>query len=233
MRLSNHRPFKIRPGLDEICGIYKVMLLGITGGIASGKSSISGMLEKKGMPVIDFDIIARQVVEPGQPAWHDILLHFGKCILTDNQKIDRKRLAGIVFDDREKRKRLEAITHPRITNNFIKAVNKTAQNSPHCIIQAVIPLLFEVSLEDLVHKILLVYIPREKQVERLIKRNGIKQDDAMKIISAQLPIEEKINMSDFVISNENSPEETGKDVGILYVKLQKAYKEVMALYPID
>ncbi|MBN2061592.1 MAG: dephospho-CoA kinase [Deltaproteobacteria bacterium] len=203
------------------------MILGITGGIASGKSSVAGMLEEMGLPVIDFDIIARQVVKSGQPAWRDIVSCFGKNVLTDNKEIDRKKMSGIIFDDVKKREKLEEITHPRIIDQFIKEITDIAQNKTRSIIQAVIPLLFEAGLEGLVHKILVVYIPREKQIERLMKRDGIEMDKALKIINAQLPIDHKANLADFVIDNRNPPRETMKMVRVLYKELQAAHRNLI------
>ena len=227
MNLSKNRSHCILPELNDICNRYEIMILGITGGIASGKSIVSGMLEKMGLPVIDFDIIARKVVKHGTPAWDDIISHFGKSVLTNTQEIDRKKMSGIVFNDADKRKKLEEITHPRIIKHFINSINEFAQNNPKSIIQAVIPLLFEVSLESLVHRILVVYIPREKQIERLMKRDGINRHEVIKILAAQLPIEDKIDNADFVINNENSPEETMKKAGILYMKLLDIHKDLV------
>ena len=229
MNLSNKRFSNIRPELHETCLRNRSMILGVTGGIASGKSSVATMLEKMGLPVLDFDVLARQVVEPGQTAWNDIVSRFGRDILNNKQEIDRKKLSGIVFNDEKRRKELEEITHPRITDQYMIAIDKIAREKPNCIIQSVIPLLFEVNLEGLVHKILLVYIPREKQVERLMDRDKIKREDALKIINAQLPIEDKIEKADFVVNNEDSPEETVKVVKRLYKKLLKAHMDLMNL----
>jgi len=137
-----------------------------------------------------------------------------------------------VFSDPEKRKKLESIIHPRIIEIFKKRVKNVLGKDAPSIIQAVIPLLFEVRLEHLVHKILLVYAPRETQIQRLIERDGISAEDAAKILGAQLPIDEKIlgaqlpideklGRADFVIRNEGSLEDTQRQVRELWEELQK------------
>lgn len=207
--------------LTDVCEMSGILLLGVTGGIASGKSTVARLFEKLGAPSIDFDILARQVVEPEKPAWKDTIEYFGRDILMKDGLFDRKKLAQIVFKDPEKRKRLEGFIHPRINDEFIGEVENIAGKRSGLIVQAVIPLLFEVHLEDLVHKILLVYIPREKQIERLMNRDGISQDDTSRTLSAQLPIDNKIPLADFVIHNDKSVEETKKQVDELYATLKK------------
>ena len=197
------------------------LILGVTGGIASGKSTVAEMLENLGAPVIDFDRLAREVVEPGQPALKEIVSVFGQGILKTDGTLDRKKLSKAVFSDPEKRKELESIIHPRIIEIFKKRVKNVLGKDAPSIIQAVIPLLFEVRLEHLVHKILLVYAPRETQIQRLIERDGISAEDAAKILGAQLPIDEKLGRADFVIRNEGSLEDTQRQVRELWEELQK------------
>jgi dephospho-CoA kinase len=136
-------------------------------------------------------------------------------------------LSRIVFEDEQKRKKLEGILHPRILDTFISRTNEITKKVPDAIIQAVIPLLFEVGLQHLVHKTLVVYVPRERQIERLIKRDKITRDHAANILGAQLAIDEKAGMADFVINNENSLDETKSQVEELWkilIKLQKQNK---------
>ncbi|MBW2615888.1 MAG: dephospho-CoA kinase [Deltaproteobacteria bacterium] len=201
------------------------MLLGVTGGIASGKTTVANFLKDLGAPIIDFDVIARQVVEPGTPSFRAIVELFGEESVDRDGHLDRKRLSEIVFQDEQKRKRLEGIIHPRIVDTFISQSNEIAKKVPDAIIQAVIPLLFEVGLQHLVHKTLVVYISREKQIERLIKRDKITRDHAANILKAQLPIDEKAGMADFVINNENSLDETKSQVEELWKTLIKFQKQ--------
>ena len=202
-----------------------IFLLGVTGGIASGKSTVARMLEDLGAPMIDFDIIARQVVEPGKQALKDIAAYFGEHILQADGHLDRKKLSRIVFSDEEKRKKLEGFLHPPILLEFKRLVNKIAEKHTYEIIQAVIPLLFEVKLQYLVHKTLVVYIPQERQIERLIARDGISKEEATSIIRAQLSIEEKTKHCDFIINNDCPMEETKMQVEDLWKKLKKLQSE--------
>jgi dephospho-CoA kinase len=203
----------------EIKGDY--LILGVTGGIASGKSTVSRMLEESGAPAVDFDVLARQIVEKGKPAFEEIVALFGKGVLKEDGRLDRKKLAGIVFQDERKRKALENMTHPRIVAAFLDRVEEITQRHPHAVIQAVIPLLFEVNLQHLVHKVLLVYIPHEMQIERLVKRDGISREAAGNILKAQWPIDEKLEYSDFVIHNEGTLEDTRRQVEKVWEELKK------------
>jgi dephospho-CoA kinase len=197
------------------------LLLGVTGGIATGKTTVVRMLEELGAPVIDFDFLAREVVEPGGPALKDIVGYFGEEVLLKNGSLDREKLSGIVFQDEEKRRMLESFTHPRIYKASEREVKKIIEKDPHAIIQLDIPLLFEQNLQHMVHKVLVVYIPREKQIERLIERDGMSRERAEDRLEAQLPIDEKLGGADFVINNEKTLEETKKQVEDLWLILKR------------
>ncbi len=196
----------------EIRGEDGRLLVGVTGGIASGKSTVSSMLEELGAPMIDFDVIAKEVVEPGQPAYREIVEYFGKQVLSEDGRLDRKRLSSIVFRDMEKRKKLESFTHPRIFERFARRVNEIASRRPGSVIQVAVPLLLELNLQYMFHKILVVYIPAEEQIRRLAARDGISEEEASNMLRAQLPIEEKPGYADFVIDNSGSMEETRRQV---------------------
>lgn len=206
--------------LEAIRGKGDRLLLGVTGGIASGKSTVADMLGELGAPVIDLDVIARQVVEPGRPAYEEIVGYFGRQVLEEDGSLDRKRLSSIVFRDIEKRKKLEGFTHPRILEEFAIQVADIANKRPGAIIQGVVPLLIELNLQYVFHKVLLVYIPQEIQIERLVKRDGISKEEAANILKAQLPIDEKLGYADFVIHNDKSIEETRKQVKELWETLK-------------
>jgi dephospho-CoA kinase len=211
--------------VEAIRGKDDRLLLGLTGGIASGKSTVAAMLEELGAQMIDFDALAREVVEPGKPAWKDIVGYFGEQVLKEDQSLDRKKLGDIVFKDFEKRKKLEGFTHASINEAFVSRVNDIAEKNPKAIIQAVIPLLFELNLQYQFHRNILVYVPPEVQVERLVKRDGITEEEASHRIRAQLPIDEKLGYADFVIRNDKSLEETRKQVGALWQELKTIQKE--------
>lgn len=210
-----------RERVEGIKAGSRVLLIGLTGGIASGKSTVAQYIKELGGITIDFDILARQVVKPGQKAWKEIVEYFGQDILLDNREIDRKRLSEIVFTDAKKRKRLEGFTHPAIGEEFVNEVCGIASGENNPIIQVIVPLLIECGMGDLFHAITVVYCPREKQVQRLIERRGITRDMAMKIIDAQMPIDEKIKYADFVINNGDSLEETKKRTRMLWDKLKE------------
>jgi dephospho-CoA kinase len=210
--------------LDSIRGKDNRLLLGVTGGIATGKSTVSKMLEQLGAPLIDFDVLARQVVEPGKPAWKEIVDYFGRQVLQEDETIDRKKISNVVFRDIEKRKKLESFTHPRIFEEFCKQVGDIAARIPGPIIQVSIPLLIELNLQYRFHKLLLVYAPREVQIERLMKRDGIGREAAENILKAQVPIDEKVGYADFVIHNEGTPEETRHQVEAIWEKLKNERK---------
>jgi dephospho-CoA kinase len=212
--------------LDSIRGRDGRLLLGVTGGIASGKSTVSAMLEEKGAHLIDFDVLARRVVEPGRPAWEQIVAYFGRQVLKEDETIDRKALSAIVFKDMEKRKTLESFTHPRIHEEFVSEVNEIASRFSRPVIQVGIPLLIELNLQYIFHKVLVVYVPKAVQIERLSKRDGITIQEAENILRAQLPIEEKIGYGDYVIRNDGSLDETREQVEELWLKL-KAFQETL------
>jgi dephospho-CoA kinase len=197
------------------------LLLAVTGGIASGKSTVSRMLEELGAPLIDLDLLARQVVEPGEPAWKDIRDFFGPEILHQDGRIDRKRLSDVVFRDAEKRKKLEGFTHPRIFEVMRRQADEIAARNPGAVILVAIPLLFEIKSTHRFHKVLVVYSPPELQIKRLMERDRIGREAAENILKAQLPIDEKVRYADYVIYNEGSLEETRHQVEEVWEKLRE------------
>ena len=210
--------------MEGIRGKDNHLLVAITGGIASGKSSVSKMLEDLGSPIIDYDVIAREIVEPGEPAWKDIVTYFGEQVLKEDRQIDRKKLSDIVFRDMEKRKSLESFTHPRIIEQAARRADEIAGENPTAIIQVAVPLLIEINIQHKFHKVLLVYVPRETQIERLMKRDAITREAAESILKAQLPIDEKLKCADFVIHNEGTLEETRRQVEQVWEEMKKCLK---------
>lgn len=201
------------------------LVVGITGGIATGKTTVCNMLKEMGAPLIDFDQIAREVVEPGRPAWNKIVDYFGRQILMEDNHIDRKRLSSIVFADIEKRKRLEALVHPEMYGEFVRQINEIARESPGAIILVAAPLLIELNMQYRFHKVVVVYTSKETQIKRLMKRDNITREQAENILKAQIPIDEKCGYADFVINNEGSLENTRKQVKELWEKLKKIQME--------
>ncbi len=212
-------------GLDEMMrkvkGDGRHFLLGVTGGIASGKSTVSKMLSELGSPLIDFDLIARQVVEPGTPGLAKIVDYFGRQVLADDGSLDRKKLSDIVFGDMEKRKKLESFTHPPIYEEFFKQTDEIAAKDPGAIIQVSVPLLIELNLQYLFDKLLVIHVPDKVQIERLAERDGITLEEAANILKAQLPIDEKLQFADFVVDNTKDLAYTRTLVEEVWESLQK------------
>lgn len=213
--------YKAIETLKELRGEDKRLLVGITGGIATGKSTVVKMLKEKGAYVIDFDLLAREVVRPGMPAYKDIVDYFGTQILAEDKTIDRKKLGQIVFQDLEKKKKLESFTHPRIHERFVEELRAITVRDQEAIILADIPLLIEQNLQYIFHKVILVYIPEEIQLERLMERDKITKEQALSIIRSQLPIDEKVGYADYVIDNSGSLSSTQSQVDRLWAELKE------------
>ena len=201
------------------------LLLGVTGGIASGKSTVARMLEKLGAPMIDFDVLSRVVVEPGKPAWKEIITYFGEQILREDKTLNRRVLSEMVFRDSEKRRKLESFTHPRIYEEFARRVKQITKADPEAIIQGVVPLLIEANLQSIFHKVILVYIPAEMQIRRLMEREPISRETALQILKSQLAIEEKRKYADYIVDNSGSLEETRRQVEEVWIQLKKLREE--------
>ena len=211
--------------ISMLRGTDNRLLLGVTGSIATGKSTVAAMLEGLGARTIDFDVLSRVVVEPGKPAWKDIVAFFGEQVLCEDQTLDREKLRGIVFKDMQKKKKLESFQHPRIGEEFMEMVKQYAGEDPNAIIQVVVPLLIEVNMHPLFHNILMVYASEEEQKKRLMNRDGSSEEMAMNMIRSQLSVEEKKGFCDLIIENSGSLEETRKQVEELWQKLKKIQTE--------
>ena len=200
------------------------LLLGVTGSIGTGKSTVAKMLEEMGAPIIDFDVLAREVVEPGEPAYKDIVNYFGEQILNEDKTMDREKMRSIVFADMEKRKKLEGFIHPRIGEKFMELVEKYSKGKENVIIQVVIPLLIETHMQALFNHLLMVYTPEEVQLKRLMERDHIEKELAMSIIRSQIPVEEKKGYCDLIVDNSGSLEETRRQVQEVWQKLMDLQK---------
>lgn len=201
------------------------LLLGVTGSIGTGKSTVAKMLEELGAPIIDFDVLSRIVVEPGKPAYQDIVSFFGEQVLTEDKTLDREKLREIVFRDMEKRKKLESFTHPRIGETYAEQVDQLSKGKDQVIIQVVIPLLIETHMQAMFDHLLMVYAPEEVQLKRLMARDKISQELAESIIRSQMSVEEKKGYCDLIIDNSGSLEETRRQVEEVWKKLMNIQKE--------
>lgn len=194
------------------------MIIGLTGGIASGKSTVSAMLKERGYPVIDADIIAREAVDPGQDAYEKIVQAFGEEILHEDKSIDRKKLGSVIFNDKAKRQILNEIVHPAVRKEMKRQAHEYKESGYQTVIMD-IPLLIESNLLHMVDKVLLVYVPRTLQLERLMKRDGSQREEAESRIASQLPIDEKKSYADAIIYNEGTIEKTEQQLDALLVQL--------------
>ena len=217
--------YKGEETIKTLRGTDNRLLLGVTGSIATGKSTVAAMLEALGARTIDFDVLSRLVVAPGKPAWKEIVDFFGKQVLREDQTLDRQKLRDIVFKDLQKKKKLESFQHPRIGEKFIELVEQNTAEDPNAIIQVVVPLLIEVNMQPIFHHILMVYASEKEQKKRLISRDGISEQMAMNMIRSQLSVEEKKGFCDLIIDNSGSLEETRKQVETLWAKLKKYQRE--------
>lgn len=185
-----------------------MFLVGLTGGIATGKSSVAAVFREFGVPVVDADQIARKVVEPGKPAWHKIRKEFGSEIFLDTNELDRSKLGDLIFKDVEKRKKLNAITHPDICKEIYWQTLKYLLQG-HQFIVMDLPLLFETGhMLNYLHKIIVVTCEEDLQLQRLMERTGFTEAKAKLRIAAQMPLEKKMEMANFVIENSGSERDT-------------------------
>ena len=176
-----------------------MILVGLTGGIATGKSTVADLFRNFGAAVIDADQLARDVVQPGKPAWREIVKCFGKRVLLPDRTIDRPALGSMVFHNRRKLRRLEGIIHPRVAREQQRRARRIARRTPNAIIIYEVPLLFEAGVNTRVDKIIVVTADRETQVARLKRRNGLTRRQAFQRIKSQMPLAEKARRADIVL----------------------------------
>lgn len=189
-----------------------MLRIGLTGGIGSGKSAAALLFSSRGVPVIDTDEIARFLVEPGQPAYDEIIRNFGEGILDRNRRIDRDMLRERVFDNAVERQRLEAILHPRIRE--VVRTKVAELDSPYCIV--VVPLLIESGFADLVDRVLVIDATENLQIQRTMARSGLNELEIRKIISAQATRAQRLQRADDVIENNTDRKQLDKEVERLH-----------------
>ncbi|KAJ2663999.1 Dephospho-CoA kinase [Coemansia sp. RSA 1200] len=189
-----------------------MLIVGLTGGIATGKSTTSRALKAQGVPVVDADIIAHQIMEPGEVSYKLVMKHFGAGVLQEgSQAIDRAKLGGIIFNDPDKRQLLNKCTHPYVRRRIAYAVFKYyIQGYAMCVLD--IPLLFESGLDRLCGKVAVVSCSPEQQMVRLISRNGFSLEEAEARIKSQMPMNEKEKRATMVLDNNGSIEELENSV---------------------
>ena len=201
-----------------------VLIVGLTGGIVGGKSTVASMFKDLGAKIVDADKLGHSVILPNKPAWKKIIKIFGKDILQNDLTIDRKKLGKIVFTNQTLLKKLNEITHPEITKMIKKEID-SAKNNTHnqekvLIIDAA--LIYEAKMDRFMDKIIVVYIDKDEQIKRLIKRNNLSKDEALQRVRSQIPMEEKAKIADYVIDNSSSLDKTKEQV-------EKIWQELMSL----
>ena len=193
-------------------------LVGLTGGIASGKSTVAKILESLGAAVVDADVLSREVVEPGEEAWNEIVAGFGEQILQADRSLDRSKLRTLIFNNPEARKRLESIIHPRVRALAEKKIKEHAAAGYPVVVYEV-PLLFEGNLHEWLRPVILVACDIGIQRRRIQERDRIQAGEAQKHIDAQMSLAEKRRLADYVIENNGSLEDLERQVRAILAKI--------------
>jgi dephospho-CoA kinase len=197
-----------------------MVIVGLTGSVGTGKSTVTNFFRALGAYIIDWDELARKVSRPHSKAWKGIVEYFGKGILNADLTINRQKLAEIVFSDKEKMTKLNRIVHPEVFKEDARITDEIKSLDPDALIIKDIPLLFELTRPIYVDKIVVVSASEQTQLRRL-EEKGMNRKDARSRIKSQLPLEKKIKSADFVINNDGPLEETKKQVEKIYSLLRK------------
>jgi dephospho-CoA kinase len=200
-----------------------MIIVGLTGSVGTGKSTVANFFRELGTPIIDWDELARKITRPHSKAWKEIVECFGKGILNEDLTINRQKLAGIVFSDKDKLAKLNQIIHPKVFEEDERIANEIKRHDPDALVIKDIPLLFELTHPISVDKIIVVSASTQTQLRRL-EEKGMSRKDARNRIKSQHPLEEKIKSADFVISNDGTPEETKRQVEEIYSLLREEKK---------
>ncbi len=187
-------------------------IIGLTGNIACGKSVVAGMFRELGASVIDADQVARLVVEPGQPAWKEIVERFGEGVLNPDGTINRRRLGEIVFRDAEKREELNRITHPRIIEKIRELIEEHRKEGARVVIVEATLIVEKGGMKPIIGDLIVVTADEETQIKRLTQRIGLSREEALLRIKSQMPISEKVKHATYVIDNSGDLEKTREQV---------------------
>lgn len=190
-------------------------LVGLTGGIATGKSTVAGMFKRCGAVVIDADALAREVVQPGKPAWREIVKAFGKTVLNPDRTLNRPALGTKVFGHPAKLRQLEHMIHPRVAREQRRLTRQAVRKDPNAVVIYDVPLLFEAGIDERVDTTIVVTADRETQIARLKKRNGLSRAEALRRINSQMPLAQKRRRANYVLNGTLSLPELRKQVGSL------------------
>ena len=185
-----------------------MLTAGLTGGIATGKSTVSSILREAGAIIIDADAIARDAVKKNLPAWHEIVIIFGKEVLLPDGEIDRAYLGDIIFRDSSKKEILNKIVHPYVIQKVAELIEEIRKESPDSIVILDVPLLIEAKMDKGMEDVILVYTPEHIQVKRLVERDGISDADALLRVRSQMPIADKRKFASIMIDNSGTLQAT-------------------------
>jgi dephospho-CoA kinase len=194
---------------------------GLTGSIATGKSTVSGILKELGAFIVDADHAAREVVLPGTKAWDEIVRIFGKEILQKSSEIDRERLGRIIFNDPAMRRILEEVVHPEVVRSMDEQVGSIKSVFPDAVVILDVPLLIETGMYKGLSEVIVVYCPEDMQITRLMARDKISREEALAKVHAQISIEEKRRYATLLVDNSASRDDTRIRVEDIYVRLRK------------
>ena len=204
-----------------MCYRFGVMLVGLTGGIATGKSTVSRLFVECGAPLIDADVLAREVVAPGKPAMQQIVEAFGKAMLHPDGTLDRDRLGKTVFSDADQLARLNAIVHPYVAVEQERRCRESAAKAPHAVVIYDAALLIEAGAHKRMDKIIVVTADEQTQLARLKARNHLSGEEARQRIAAQMPLAEKVKLADYVIDGTLPLEQLRKEIQRIYEDLKR------------
>ncbi|MFX3634047.1 MAG: dephospho-CoA kinase [Candidatus Pristimantibacillus sp.] len=192
------------------------MKIGLTGGIATGKSTVAALLVERGALLVDADQVAREVVMPGESALEAVASKFGQAVLHNDGTLNRPALGKIVFNNRDLLAQLEGILHPAIRVRMQQRIRQHELEYPERLVVADVPLLYETEQQALYDGIMVVYVPHQLQLERLMQRNSITEEEATRRITLQMDIEEKKRRADWVIDNSGTIEETTRQIDVFW-----------------
>jgi len=195
--------------------------IGLTGGLASGKSLVARIFKSLGCALIDTDAIARDVVVPGTAGWQAVVKKFGTHILAENNTIDRPKLAGIIFTDAGRREILNSILHPLIMRAVREQAAAIEAGDPDAVVVVDVPLLIECGMQDDFDEVIVVWTPRETQISRLMERDGLAEAEARQRLAAQLPLDQKRAYATFVVENDADQGKTEAQVRRIFSDLQR------------
>ncbi len=198
-----------------------MLVVGLTGGLATGKSTVARLFRQCGALVVDADLLARQVVEPGRPAWRDLVRAFGTSIFNDDRTLNRTALAHIVFRNPSKLRRLNRIVHPRVAREQARLIKAMAKTGPRAVVIYDAPVLIEAGAHRRMDRLIVVTADQPTQVARLLHRNHLSRAEAIRRIRAQMPLADKVKLADYVLDGTLPLPQLRRHVKTVYRELRR------------